>query len=132
MLNEKLSAADELRRTPQKNLSLPTNDLRTASGIHSHWGFRAASRNRGHRRSAGPGSRRLRLAYAPLEKAHRYLILITIHYNLNVNPLLEAWMPANFRCQHLPILREIFHKNHIVGVAHGNRNASHFARCELN
>src|SRR5260370_29096784 len=128
ILNEKLAPAEQLRRSGEKNFLLPAYGLGSAFGFDLQWGLTFTGDDCGHRRGARTGSRRARLAYPALEKAHLNMVFFIRDYQLNVNPMLEVMMTSNFSGFSLPPRKKFRHKDHKVRIPHRNRNTFHFAR----
>ncbi len=90
MLNEKLSAADELRRPAEKNLLLPADGLHSAGSMHPHWRLGSLRRNGSYRRSARTGAGRLRFSDSALEESDLDITLIFNDHQFNINSMLEV------------------------------------------
>ena len=66
-------------------------------------------------------------AHATLKEFGGNLAIFTSGYELNINPMLEVVMLANFRRFRLPARPKLVYENHKMRITHGNRNAADFS-----
>src|SRR6202047_4272052 len=129
---KKLTAANQLCGPPKENLSLlPADSLNSTGCVYPYWGLGASSRNGSHGGSARTGPGRLGFADSALEKSDFDITPIFNDYQFNVDSLLEVRLTPDFRRFGLPCRTEFLHKHNVVRVPHGDRNAAHLRKCQL-
>ena len=128
ILNEKLAAANQFRRPTKKNLALPADCLHSARSMDPYRRLGALAGNGSYRRGTGTGPGRLGLADSALEKSDFDITRILDDHQLDVDPLLEAGLTPDFRSLGLPFRSELFYKDNVVRVPHGDWDAAHFTK----
>ena len=73
----------------------------------------------------------MRFSDSALEESGFDITLIFNDYKFHVNPMLEVMMTPDFGRFSLPTWTEFLHKNDIVRIPHGDRNAAHFPESQL-
>src|SRR5512146_1904175 len=131
-LDEKVSPAYQLRGTGQHYLAIPTDSLCAARRYYLQWRLGALGGNRSYRGSAGAGAGRMRFADAALEDANFDAPAVQHPDQFNVDAMFEIVVLADFRRFRLPAGNEIVDKHDEMRVAHGHRDADHFAKGQLN
>src|SRR5207248_3163315 len=84
ILNEKLTPADDLRRTTQEHFPLPAHTLCAARSMHLHRRVRPSGMDRRHRGRRGACTGRLGFSYAAFKKPHFDVVFISDRNHLNV------------------------------------------------
>jgi hypothetical protein len=84
-----------------------------------------------HGRGAGTGAGRLSFAHAPLKQANFNLVFISEGYKLDIDPLGEMAVLADFGGFSLPSMSKIGDENYEVWIAHRYRETRDQARSEL-
>src|SRR5216684_3286363 len=101
-LNQKLSPADDLRWSAEKDLFLPTHGLDSTRSMNPHRRVGSFRPDRGYSGSARTRARRLRFSDPTFEESGFDIILIFYDHKLNIYPILEVMMPAPVRMVSLP------------------------------
>src|SRR6266481_1855602 len=130
-LNQKLSPADDLRWSAEKDLFLPTHGLDSTRSMNPHRRVGSFRPDRGYSGSARTRARRLRFSDPTFEESGFDIILIFYDHKLNIYPILEVMMAAYFSRLGLPTRRVFLREHDVVRVTHGDRNSPHLAECQL-
>src|SRR5450432_842644 len=130
-LDQKLSPANDLRRTAQEHFAFPSYRLHAAGGVHAYGRLGALGKNRGNGGGAGSGAGGLRLADAALVEAHVQVSLVTQVDQLDVDTVFRTVAPGNFGGFALPVVGEGIHENYEMRIAHGDGDSADFARRDV-
>src|SRR5205814_2225132 len=96
------SAAHQLCRSAQKDLSFPTHPLHSARGMYLYGRLRLPARYRSYGRGARARSRGLSLSHAALKEARFEGGAVFYFYELDVDAVFEVMMAAYLGCFGLP------------------------------
>src|SRR5262245_46579755 len=108
-LAKEFPLADDLGGSAQEDaVAGPANHLSAARSVDVDRRVGAARSDRGHRRSARTGPRRLRFADAALIESDLDIVLALHPHKLHVDPVLEVVMARDLRAFRLPGRRKTF------------------------
>src|SRR5579864_8284256 len=129
---KELSPGHQPRRTAQENrLAFRTYRLSAARGVDFNGRIRPPYRHRRRRGRATASSRTLCFLSATLKKPRSQIMLAIDRNELNVHSVVELRTALDFCRPCLPVRRKLRNEDDVVGIAHRQRNPSHFPAARL-